>query len=279
MSCRSTKLPDSTLAKPSRLLLWWVMLRGALRLIPALLCLLPGGTQAAAQTLHLVAYSTGLRVLEIHATLALGADRYRADLAVRTVGVLSLFLGGRTEAVAYGTWHGDAAAPAAYDVDGRWEGETLLTRIDYIDGRPDVRALLPEVSREREAVPQPLQANTIDSLSAMAALVHRVNTTGRCDGAARVFDGRRLSQITVETVGTQVLPPTDRSSFSGPALRCDFDGRLLAGFKYDDNRARAARPRHGVAWLARLSPDGPMVPVRLQFDTPFFEDVTMYLQP
>lgn len=247
----------------------------------ALLLAWPAGearAQAFQARLHYLAYTAGFTVLDAHAALAIGPDSYRADLELRTVGLFSLFVGGHTEAIAQGSWQGESAVPASYDVDGHWHGETLVTRMDYADGQPDVRALLPDLSREREAVPQALQANTIDSLSAMASLVHRVNATGRCDGAARVFDGRRLSQITVDTAGIQLLPPTTLSSFAGPALRCDFDGRLLAGFRYDDNRARAARPRHGIAWLARLSPGGPLLPVRLQFSTPFFDDVTMYLQ-
>ena len=235
--------------------------------------------QPVAADLHYVAYSTGLRVLDAHAALTIGPDSYRADLTLHTLGLFSVFVGGHTEAVARGAWNGEMAVPSAYDVDGHWDGDTLLTRIDYAGDRPEVLALLPDLRREREAVPSALQANTIDSLSAMAALVHRVDTTGRCDGSARVFDGRRLSQIAVQTTGMQVLPRTDRSEFAGQALRCDFDGTLLAGFKYSDNRARAARPRHGIAWFARIAPGGPLLPVRLQFATPFFEDVTMYLQP
>ncbi len=128
-------------------------------------------------------------------------------------------------------------------------------------------------------MPVALWANTVDNLSAMAALLHDVATIGRCDGSRRVFDGRRLSRIAAGTVGVEALPETDRSVFHGPALRCDFSGTLLAGFKYEDNRARAARPQRGVAWFAPLRPGGPPVPVRVRFATPFFGDATLYLAP
>ena len=79
------------------------------------------------------------------------------------------------------------------------------------------------------------------------------------------------------TAGMQVLEATSRSVFQGPALRCDFEGRLLAGFPRDEDRARAGRPRSGTAWFAQLSPGGPSLPVRITFETRFFGHATMYL--
>ncbi len=252
-------------------------------LLAVWLTIIPQGATPGAATsairLHFVGYSTGLRVLDIQASLALDPAGYDVQIGLRTLGVFSVFVAGSTMTVARGTWRDDDAAPAFFGASGRWRGETLMTRIDYVDGQPKIRALLPDPRREREPVAAALQVNTIDSVSAMAELGRRVDSSGRCDGAARTFDGRRLSEITAHTVGIQMLPRSDLSSFSGPALRCDFEGQLLAGFKFDDDRARAARPKHGTAWLARLTPDGPMLPVRVRFETQFFDDATMYLQP
>lgn len=248
-------------------------------LLAALLVTLGARAEEPSQKLHFVAYATGLRVLDIGAAFDLDPDGYRIDMTVRTVGLFGALVDGDSHAVARGVWRGAAAIPVFYDSRGRWRGENRQTTIDYVDGQPVIRALLPTNDREREPVAPALQANTLDSLSAMAVLVRLVAVNGRCDGAARVFDGRRLSEITVHTVGQQELPPTGRSSFTGQALRCEFDGRLLAGFRYEDDRARAARPQHGVAWLAAMAPGGPMLPVRIQFATRFFGDATMYLQP
>ncbi len=239
----------------------------------------PGWAEESSTRLHFVAYSTGLRVLDISTAFDLDPDGYRIDLSVRTVGLFGALVDGDSHAVARGTWLGTAAIPVFYDSRGRWRGEQRQTTIDYVAGQPVIRALLPGNDREREPVAPALQANTMDSLSAMAVLVRMVAVGGRCDGQARVFDGRRLSQITVRTAGTQLLAPTGRSSFQGQALRCEFDGQLLAGFRYADDRARAARPQHGVAWLAATTPGGPMLPVRIQFATRFFGDATMYVQP
>ena len=122
------------------------------------------------------------------------------------------------------------------------------------------------------------QAGTIDSVSAMAQLVRQVNATGRCEGHSRTFDGRRLAELTARTAGREVLEQTGRSSFAGPALRCDFEGRQLAGFRLDaDRAARRSAPRRGTAWFAAATPGGPMIPVRIQFEMDLIGNLTMYL--
>ncbi len=241
----------------------------------------PGIRRAHAETyrVHYVTYAAGFRVLDITGSIDLDAQGYGIDLTMHTLGLIGLLMDGDSHSVARGYWSGATVAPLSYDSRGHWDGQARQTVIDYKDGQPVIQALQPANEREREPVPPALQANTVDSLGAMAALVRAVASTGRCDGATRIFDGRRLSQIWVRTGGLQVLPPTARSSFRGQTLRCDFDGQLLAGFKYGDDRARAARAQHGVAWLAPLTPGGAYLPVRIQFATRFFGDATMYLAP
>ena len=155
-------------------------------------------------------------------------------------------------------------------------GRPLVTQIDYPGGNPRVVQLAPPVEDDRESVPASLQPGTIDSLSAMAELVASVARTGRCDGAQRTFDGRRLSELSARTVGEESLAPTGRSTFSGRALRCDLEGRQIAGFAKDADPA-AARPLHGSAWFASLAPGTPAVPVRISFETRFFGAATAYL--
>ena len=244
------------------------------------LALAPAATLAAEpQHLHYVAYSTGFRVLDVVADVDLEPPGYTVALSVHTIGLFGTLVHGATQSSVRGRWSGLAAVPAAYDSRGFWRGEQIHVAITYADGQPTVTTLLPANTGEREAVPVALWAKTVDNLSAMAALLHDVATTGRCDGHRRVFDGRRLSEIAAATTTVETLPETGRSAFHGPALRCEFSGRLLAGFKYEDNRARAARPQRGVAWFAPLRPGGPAVPVRIQFATPFFGDATLYLAP
>ena len=154
-----------------------------------------------------------------------------------------------------------------------------LTLIDYRDGQPTVRQLVPPTETEREPVQPGQQTDTIDTLSAMAELIHTIQRTGRCDGRVTTFDGRRLSVLEARTSGPQSLDPTRRSSFAGMTLRCDFVGRQLAGFMLDEDRTTLQRPQTGTAWFAATAPDGPVVPVRIAFRTRWFGDATMYVAP
>ena len=78
-----------------------------------------------------------------------------------------------------------------------------LAEIAYHQGKPVVRQLVPPNTDEREPVPDSLQANTIDTLSALAQLIHVVAETGRCDTTVRTYDGRRAVEIEAHTVGVE----------------------------------------------------------------------------
>jgi hypothetical protein len=60
-------------------------------------------------------------------------------------------------------------------------------------------------------------------------------------------------------------------------LRCDFEGKQLAGFRRDADQNELGKPNDGSAWFATVTPGGPPIPVRVSFTTPQFGDTTMYL--
>lgn len=241
---------------------------------------IPPSTSQPTTSVAALTYSTyvaGLNVFNAEADVELGAAGYRVDLASRTAGTYGALFRGETNSVAQGRWAGPMVAPIRYAIAGQWRGRKRMTLIEYAAGQPSVLRLQPPNDAEREEVPPPLQRETIDTISAVAMLVRNTSTSGRCEGQARTFDGRRLIQVAVRTAGWETVPADRRSIFAGPALRCDFDGRLLAGFMLDGDRDSAARPQEGTAWLAQLAPGGPMLPVRVRFDMRWLGSATMYL--
>jgi len=229
--------------------------------------------------LHLAydTYATGLQVAEVQAAFALGPDAYQIQIAYHTTGLIGFFFRGHQRDSVDGVWQGDRPAPHEFEGTGVWRGHNRMTVIDYPDGEPTIRDLVPPNANERQPVPPALRAHSMDTLSALALLIRRVADTSHCDVAVHTFDGRRATEIAAHTVGWEMLGRTSRSIFSGPALRCDFDGRMLAGFKLGDDRQADRKPLHGSAWFAAVVPGEPPLPVRMQFQTRWFGEATMYL--
>ncbi|MCS6853299.1 MAG: DUF3108 domain-containing protein [Elioraea sp.] len=215
-------------------------------------------------------YFSGFRVVELDASLALAADRYRALARLRTAGLLAAFVRGEqvsevegrvTPATALGL------SPDRYALEGRWRDRVRRVALRWHGTTPEVLALVPANEEEREPVPPELQRGTVDTMSALVALIARVSASGRCDGAAGVFDGRRRSDFTAATEGEETLAPHRWGLYAGPALKCRFEGRQVAGFWREADPAQAREPRTGAAWLARPAPDLPVIPVRIDAET------------
>ena len=246
-----------------------------------LLALLPavarGGVPAVADArLDYQAYAHGLPVLRMRVALALWPGGYQVQLRYRTVGLVGFFYRGGQEDQVAGVWHDGRPAPRLYRADGVWHGTPHRLTMAYDDGRPELRTVLPPIRAQREPVPAAAQRGTVDTLSALVDLLRQIASTGGCTDRVRTFDGRRLSVIAARDAGTTVLPRRSGAVFAGPALRCDFTGRMLAGFLYGQQQ-HDSRPLHGSAWFAPLVPGGPLWPVRLRFQTDWFGDVTMVL--
>ncbi len=222
-------------------------------------------------------YAAGLNVLKLQSDVDINADHYRIDLSFRTAGLFGAVIHSEITSFAQGRWMGLQPAPLLFASWGQIRGDVRRTTIDYVGGQPRIRALEPAVEADRDPVPSGQQRDTIDTLSAMAMLVRQVNATGSCDGHATMFDGRRLSEITARTAGVETLEPVSRSSFAGPALRCEMTGHQLGGFQHDAGQAELQKPHYSTAWLAALVPGGQKLPVRVTFETRFFGHATAYV--
>jgi len=248
-----------------------------------LLCANPQGVTPAQarehQTLRATyqVYAAGLDFVSAEVRMAMGAGGYTLDIRYRTTGVLGVLYPGRQHNTVSGAWHGIKATPHRYHGIGQWRGRDYVALIDYGGGAPEIRTLLPPIDDEREPVPDTMRAGAIDTLSGLAGLIEHVARHHHCDTSARLFDGRRATDVAARTAGRETLPKTSRSSFAGDALRCDFEARTLAGFRKSDDAAYRARPYTGTAWFARVRPDEFPVPVRLTFETRALGTARMYL--
>ncbi len=255
----------------------WKTLVLATALLPAAARGAGLGSPDGSYTVEYTGYSHGFIVLKLAGTIALLQNGYTAHVSFHTAGMAAWMVRVENDSQVHGTFQGSQAVPVLFEGSGNLRGSKRVTRISYQDGNPVIQTLTPPVERERSAVPPEQTRHTIDTLSAVAMLIHDVAQTGACEGGATTFDGRRLSTQTVHTTGQEMLPQTGRSVFHGQALRCDFDGRQLGGFVNDENEDALRKPKHGTAWLAAVLPGAPPVPVRVAFDNKLLGPVTLYL--
>jgi hypothetical protein len=238
--------------------------------------LLPGAAAAQALRATYEVHAAGAVVIEMEARFELSPDAYRVETRLRTRGIAAVFAAGEQVTRVTGGFAGAAAQPAGYVSEGVWRGRTRRIALDWQGGAPRVLDLVPPDEEEREPVPEALRRGTVDALSALAALSRHVARDQGCGGATPVFDGRRRSDFTTGTGRREVILPW-RGAWQGEAVRCDFEGRQVAGFRRDGAGREAAVPQRGTAWIASPYPGAPPVPVRVDIPTRWFGTATVVL--
>jgi Protein of unknown function (DUF3108) len=225
--------------------------------------------------MHFEMYAAGIHIANVDTEFAVGDRNYQMHTEYHTTGLASLFNHALIDNNVTGLVTGNAVRPERLFVHGVFRGEQRLADIDFARGSPLVLQLLPADTNERGPVPPAMLAGSMDNLSAMVNLMHTVATTGACNISARIYDGHKVTDFETRTGGMDNLGPYHGSMFTGPALRCDFVGTVIAGAKIDD--PADGRQTHGSTWLARLNGSALPQPVRMSLETRWFGDAVMYL--
>ncbi len=242
----------------------------------ALLLLHPAASKAS-ERLRYAVYAAGFNILTIDATADIADQGYRIDLAYSTVGVLGTFFPSTIQSFVHGSWTDTGPLPTRFASWGTARGRNRRTVLDFVARQPVVVELEPAVEEDRETVPRGVERDSIDTLSGMAYVVRAFARSGSCDGNAKLFDGRRVLEVRARPAGLETLAPDFRSTFSGPAFRCDFEGRQTAGFLKEMSEADRNKLHLNRAWFASLRPGAIAMPVRVDFEARFIGAATAYL--
>ncbi len=221
-------------------------------------------------------YAAGLTVVQMEAVIDVTGDGYRIATTLRTRGLAAAVVSGEQASGVTGAWNGAVPMPQTFRSEGVWRGRARRTVLEWQAGQPLLRDLVPANEEEREAVPADLQRGTIDALSAVALLARTVQRSGACEATAAVFDGRRRSDYASRTEGWSAIQPW-RGAWHGQALRCGFEARQVAGFRRDQERADAAAPQAGTAWIAAPFQGAPPIPVRIEVPSRWLGTATVVL--
>ena len=241
-----------------------------------LLALAPAGLSPAraVEAIYQVT-QTGIAVVEITAQFESRPDGYSMRSVSRAVGIGRLFAPHEIRSEVEGTWRADGVAPQRFQAEGNWRGDARRTVLLYRDGMPQPLEMEPPAAITNEPVPLPARQGAIDGLSAFALMSRTVTQTGRCDVTGPIFDGRRRLDWSSRTIGSARITHAGQEIES---LRCGLESRLVAGVRIGDDPARAKQPRPATAWLAKVDPRLPPIPIRVEFPSTIFGTMRMELQ-
>lgn len=218
---------------------------------------------------------TGIAVVEITAQFEARPDGYWMRSVSKAVGIGRLFAPHEIRSEVEGAWRADGVAPQRFQAEGNWRGDARRTVLLYRDGMPQPLELEPPAGITNELVPVPARRGAIDGLSAFALMSRTVTQTGGCDVAGPIFDGRRRLDWSSRTIGAARITHAGQEI---EALQCGLESRLVAGLRHGDDRARATQPRPAMAWLAKVDPRLPPIPIRVEFPSTIFGTMRMELQ-
>ena len=243
-------------------------------LVPLILSLVLAATpvawaadETASFRLDFEAYLGGFRVMSIASEGHYTVQGYAIEAAARTRGVVGWFGNWVGNGTSAGAVTAAALAPRMHRDDSAWRGDKRFVEIDYAaDGSVTVTAEPPPEKDNRDPVPPGETRGTMDSLSAVVALIRAVNAAGGCAGETRIFDGRRRFDLKLSGGEQVVLEKSDLLAYGGPALKCAGTIRRIGGFwKGTDYRLDDGKPSY--VWMARANPSDPLLPVRMEIET------------
>jgi hypothetical protein len=218
---------------------------------------------------------TGIAVVEITAQFESRPDGYWMRSVSRAVGIGRIFAAHEIRSEVEGAWRAEGVAPQRFQAEGNWRGDARRTVLLYREGMPQPLEMEPPEGVTNEPVPLSARRGAIDGLSAFALMSRTVAQTGRCDVKGPIFDGRRRLDWSSRTIGAARIAHAGKEI---ETLQCGLESRLIAGVRHGDDRVRATQPRPATAWLAKVDPRLPPIPIRVEFASTIFGTMRMELQ-
>ena len=199
-----------------------------------------------------------------------GEDHYSVSGAARTEGLLSYFFEWAGKASTLGRIDGDGRAVRSHDHEGQFEDETRRTSVVWKESGPPVTMTEPPPDPEIVSlVPLSAVEGTQDPFTVILAILDRFEESERCEGSARVWDGRRRYDLIVTHVGIEEVPADRPWSYSGLAALCRLEITRIGGFRHDPGNWKAPEEKtNRLIWLADFG-TGRAVPVRAEIETSY----------
>jgi len=117
----------------------------------------------------------------------------------------------------------------------------------------------------------PERRGALDPMTALLQMLANVSMQDSCNMTVKVFDGKRRFDITGMDAGYESIDSNSYGMFKGKARACDAAFKMIAGEWKDRKPTRFWQKSETEAgrapfhiWLARVAPELPELPVRLE---------------
>lgn len=201
-----------------------------------------------------------------------GDEGYWVEGTARTEGFLNLFF----------QWHGLARTEGRFASrerkvllhrhEGHFDGKSRFTKVFWEAERGSVPETETEPDPDEEEVTpvaREMTKQTEDPFTVLLGMLDKARISDRCEGKARVWDGRRRYDLLIEHAGIEMIPPDRPWSYSGPAIACHWRVEKIGGFRRDAGKWQAKREmERRVVYLADWGFGHP-VPVRAEIETSY----------
>lgn len=213
----------------------------------------PAQAQPRAASVSYDVHTGGLQVLEIDASLSVGAGSYAMSASLRTRGFLAALFPWEQANRVEGVIGASALAPLRFGQRGVFRGRERSVDIGYVDGRIAQVSVSPvgEEDGDREPIAMEDVARALDPLTGIVMLLLRLEAGGGCDGRYDGFDGRRSFTMAMTDRGTDMVEVPGARAGPASARVCDFVYRQTGGHArrvfWGPDRQR--EPREGRLWI------------------------------
>jgi hypothetical protein len=206
----------------------------------------------------------GLHLLTNRTSAEETTNGYTIATNLDTRGVASAFVDLRSHSEVQGVLLGKMPRPQTYRSEIWRNGSDRYYGLRYLD---DGNVVGTSVLPSTEGVHlDPVQVRgTVDQLTAYFLLERQLSRVGSCSLVVPVFDGSELYRLRFSDVKDEVLSPDDYQGFAGPTRVCEVVREMIVA----NPDKKEGTYEHGLIWYARLLPGDRMVPVRMEYDTPF----------
>ena len=213
----------------------------------------------------------GLHLLTTQTSADVTPGGYSIAVEINTRGFVSAFVDLHSRSEVYGTLSKQSAHPEAYQSMVRRNGTERDYGVKYLADGDVINTQAP--SRRKSIVIDPQQLHgTVDQLTAYFMVERQLARTGSCGADIQVYDGNELYRLRFKDIKDEGLTPDGHQDFTGPTRVCDVVRDVIVA-NPDAEESTYDRAR---LWYSRLLPDGRMLPVRMEYQTPF-ADVYGYL--